>query len=38
MGEAHRPTPEQSNVTKPPEPMEEDDGGGQDPHSVVKSV
>jgi hypothetical protein len=28
-------TPEKSTATKPPEPMEEDHGGGQDPHRVV---
>jgi hypothetical protein len=29
---------EKSTVTKPPEPMEEDHEGGQDPHRVVAPV
>jgi hypothetical protein len=35
---ANNPTPEKSTVTKPPEPMEEDHGGGQDPHRVLAPV
>jgi hypothetical protein len=34
----NNPAPEKSTVTKPQEPMEEDHGGGQDPHRVVASV
>jgi hypothetical protein len=35
---SNNPTPEKSTVTKPPEPMEEDHGGGQDQHRVVAPV
>jgi hypothetical protein len=35
---ANSPIPENVTVTKPPELMEEDHGGGQDPHRVVAPV
>jgi hypothetical protein len=31
-------TPEKFSVTKPPEPMEKDHGGGQNPHWVAAPV
>jgi hypothetical protein len=36
--EAKNSTPEKCTVTKPPEPMEEDHEGGQDPHRVAAPV
>jgi hypothetical protein len=35
---ANNPTPENSTATKPPEHMEEDHGGRQDPQRVVAPV
>jgi hypothetical protein len=35
---ANNLTPEKSAVTKPPAPMVEDHGKGQDPHRVVVPV
>jgi hypothetical protein len=35
---ANDPTLEKSTVTKPPQHMEEDHGGSQDPHRVVAPV
>jgi hypothetical protein len=38
VGRANNPTEEKSTVTRPPERMEEDLGGGKDPHRVVAPV
>jgi hypothetical protein len=35
---ANNQTPENSTVTKPPEPMEESHVGGQNPHRVIEPV
>jgi hypothetical protein len=35
---ANDATPKRTIATKPPEPMEKNHGGGQDPHSVVEPV
>jgi hypothetical protein len=35
---ANNPTPEKSIVTKSPDPMLEDHGGGQDPNRVVALI
>jgi hypothetical protein len=35
---ANNPTPEKITVKKPPEPVEEDHGGCQDPHKVIAPV